>query len=145
MEKDVLFFLLILLLLIIFGGFAIYYKIKEGTAPAQLKAISVITFFITFLNLIHLDNKHRFKEYKESIRTQSYSGWVDSAYLDPDSKYQPYVLINHGQAISIQNEIYKQMQPGDYLYKRAGDFRHYLVHNGDTSTFYQQHGDDDIQ
>jgi hypothetical protein len=115
------------------------------------KKIAMKGFFITVailaggITISYFISRNDKKDYIDRIKAENYFDVVDSVFLDPDSRMQPKAALSAGLKVSVQNDIYKQIAPGDTIFKKEGSLRFYWIHNGDTSIYYEEYNGEEVK
>ena len=105
---------------------------------------TILTVFGAIVVFI-LIKRHDRHDYKQHVLNAEYFGSVDSLFLDASSKMQTKASLNTGVSVFIEHAIYGKVEKGDTLFKLKGDFKHYLVENGDTTIYFADYLGDEIK
>ncbi len=106
--------------------------------------LTIVVLILGGVIFFIINNSDR-NEYIEKLKSEDYIGIVDSTFLDPASRMQPKAVLNNGMKVSVQNDIYSTVRPGDVLLKNAGSLEYYLIHKDDTIVYYQEYGGEQIK
>jgi len=110
------------------------------------KTFLTIGFFSIVIFVFYLLTKRDNEDSYDFIRNQKFWGKIDTVIFEENGRMQPTaILMNSRGKILIENNMYKEFKKGDTLFKEKGSFEYHLIKNGDTITFYQQSGNEDIK